>query len=69
MENDLRAVHKLWRRPQTAVGSAASEVLQNLVKCGTKHILNLTILLSYRAIRVFLVQKFSCHVATYGHAT
>ena len=27
------------------------------------------LLLSYHAIRVFLVQKFSCPVATHGHAT
>ena len=26
-----------------------------------------TVLLSYRAIRVFLVQKFSCPVTTHGH--
>ena len=26
-----------------------------------------TVLLSYRAIRVFLVQTFSCPVATHGH--
>jgi hypothetical protein len=29
----------------------------------------ITILLSYRAIRIFLVQKFSCSVATHGHTT
>jgi hypothetical protein len=32
-------------------------------------VFNFTVLLSYRAIRVFLVQKFSCPVATHGHAT
>ena len=30
-------------------------------------VFNFTVLLSYRAIRVFLVQKFSCPVATHGH--
>jgi hypothetical protein len=28
-----------------------------------------TVLLFYRVIRVFLVQKFYCPVATHGHAT
>ena len=31
-------------------------------------VFNFTVLLSYHAIRVFLVQKFSYSVATYGHA-
>ena len=30
-------------------------------------VFNFTVLLSYRAILVFLVQKFSCPVATHGH--
>jgi hypothetical protein len=30
-------------------------------------VFNFTVLLSYRAIRVFLAQKFSCPVATHGH--
>jgi hypothetical protein len=35
----------------------------------TKHALNCTVLLSYRAILMFLVQTFSCPVATHGHVT
>jgi hypothetical protein len=30
-------------------------------------VFNFTVLLSYHAIRVFLVQMFSCPVATHGH--
>ena len=30
-------------------------------------VFNFIILLSYRAIRVFLVRKFSCSIAIYGH--
>jgi hypothetical protein len=32
-------------------------------------VFNFIVLLSYRAIRIFLLQKFSCPVATHGHAT
>jgi len=32
-------------------------------------VFNFTVLLFYRAIHVFLVQKFNCPIATHGHAT
>jgi hypothetical protein len=32
-------------------------------------VFNFKVLLSYRAIHAFLVQKFCYHVATHGHAT
>ena len=32
-------------------------------------VFNLTVLLSYRAIRMFLVKRFSCPVAMHGHAS
>ena len=30
-------------------------------------VFNFTVLLSYRAIHMFLVKKFSCPIATHGH--
>jgi len=44
-----------------------SQTLHFGLNVASASVFNFIVLLSYRAIHVFLVQKFSCPVATYGH--
>ena len=55
--------------PRSFVTMLISQTLVFKLNVTLTSVFNFTVLLSYRAIHVFLVQKFSCSVATHGYAT